>query len=86
MVEPTDHLDVLATREILVDGGVLAGEPDAGAQRVGLAHDVKPRHLGVPGVGTQQGGQDSDGRGLARAVRPEHAEHGTVLSREVEPA
>ena len=37
VVEPADHLEVLATGQVLVDGRVLAGQPDPRAQLGGVA-------------------------------------------------
>ena len=86
MVKLADHLQIFLTCEVLVDGGGLAGQPDAGAQLVGLPHDVKPRHLGSAGVRPQQGGQDTHGRGLAGAVGAKHAQHSALLGGEIESA
>jgi hypothetical protein len=68
---------------VLVDGGVLAGEPDAGAQRRRVGHHVEAGDAGAAGVGFEQGRQDADGRGLARAVGAEHAEHGAGGDRQL---
>ena len=43
VVELADHLEVLEAGQVLVDRGVLAGEPDLGAQRGGVARDVEAR-------------------------------------------
>ena len=51
---------------------------------LGVAHDVEPVHLGPAAVGREQRGQDADRRGLARAVRPEQAEHRAGLDLEVD--
>ena len=42
---------VLAAREVLVDGRHLAGEADEAADRVGLLDDVVPEHARVPPSG-----------------------------------
>ncbi len=70
-VQRAEQPQVLAAGEVLVDGGVLPGEPDAPAHRRRVAQHVDAGHLRVTGVGAQQGGQHADGGGLARAVRPE---------------
>jgi hypothetical protein len=83
-VEAADHHEVLLAGQVLVDGGVLAREPDLGAQRAGVADDVEARHAGAARVRLQEGREDADGRGLAGAVRPEHAEHGALGDAEVD--
>ena len=75
--ELPDHLEVLATGEVLVDGGRLAGETDRAAHPVRVLGDVDPEHLADALVGQQQRGEDAHRRGLARAVRPEQPEHAT---------
>ena len=50
----------------------------------GLRPDVEPRHGGAARVGAEQGREDPDGRGLARAVRAEQAEDGALLDHEVD--
>ena len=84
MVEPPDHLQVLTAREVLVHGGVLAREPDARAQLVGLPHDVEARDLSPPGVWLQERGEDADRGGLAGAVRPEQPEDRTLPNLEIQ--
>ena len=72
--------------EPLVDGGVLAGEPDAAAHPLRLLGHVDPVDERPPGVGRQERGEDADGGGLAGTVRPEHAEHRARLDLEVDAA
>ena len=74
--EPPDHDQVLPTGEVLVDGGVLAGEADALAHLVGLPDDVEPEDRGATGVGLEDRGEDADGGGLAGAVGAEQSEDG----------
>ena len=78
VVQAPDHLEVLEAREVLVDGGGLAGEPDHVAEPLGVADHVEPGDGGPAAVGVQQRRQDPDGRGLAGAVRAEQAEHGAA--------
>ena len=61
--------------ERLVDRGVLAGETDAPPDGRGVGDDVVAEHGGAARVGTQQGGEDADGGGLARPVGTQEAEH-----------
>ena len=44
--EVADEPEVLASGEVVVDGGVLAGEPDALAHGLGIGHDVDAEHRG----------------------------------------
>ena len=74
VAEETAQQDqVLQAREVLVDGGVLAGEADPAADLVGLADDVVAEDVGLAAVGAQQGGEHLHGGGLAGAVRAEDA-------------
>ena len=47
--EPADHAQVLVAGEVLVDRGVLPGEPDALAHRLRVARHVEAEHLGAAG-------------------------------------
>ena len=75
LVEASEHPEVLAAGEVLVDGCVLAGEPDQAPHCLGLTRDVEPRDGRPAGVGTEQRRENAHGRGLARAVRAEQPEH-----------
>ena len=78
-------MDVLAAREVLVDRGVLAGQPDDVAHGVGLGDHVVAEDRGVPRVGAEDGGEDAHGGRLAGAVGPEQSEHGAGLDLEGDP-
>ena len=82
--EPPDEAEVLAAGEVAVDRGVLAGEADAGSDRVGPPGHVEAEDLGVAAVGREHGGQDPDGGRLAGAVGAEHAEDGAGRHLEVD--
>ena len=84
--EAADQLEVLAGGEAFVDGGVLAGEPDAAADALRVLGHVDPVDRGPPGVRRDERGQDPDGGRLAGAVRSEDAEHRARLDLEVEAA
>jgi hypothetical protein len=84
-VEPAHHVEVLESGQVLVDGGVLAGEPDALPDRLGIGAHVDAGDLDRAGVGLEQGGEDADGRRLAGAVGPEQSEHGALGDDQVEP-
>jgi hypothetical protein len=73
VTELADQPQVLYAREVLVDSGVLAGQPDLGPDRLGVVNNVQIQHGRVASVGFEDGGQDADSRGLARPVGPEQA-------------
>ncbi len=73
VVQAPEHHQVLAARENLIHGGVLPGEPDAGAHLGRLAGHVEPGDLSPPGIGAQQGRKHPDSGGLARPVRSQQA-------------
>ena len=73
--EAPHHVDVLPAGQVLVHRGVLPGEPDGAADRVGLGDHVVAEHRGAPGVGAEDGGEDAHDGGLARTVRAEQTEH-----------
>ena len=75
VVEAADHLQVLGAGQVLVDGRVLAGKADLGAQRGGWRVTSMPATRALPPSGAQQRRQDPDGGRLAGAVRAEQAEH-----------
>jgi hypothetical protein len=84
VVQPPDHLKVLPPREVLVDRGVLSGQPDARAQLAGLPHDVEAGDLRPPGVGLEERGEDTDRGRLAGAVRPQETKDRPLLDLQVE--
>lgn len=64
---------------------MLTEQPDTKPNRASLAQHVVPRDLDTPRVGPQQGGQNTDQSGLARAVGPEHPVHGAARDPQIEP-
>ena len=84
MVEAADHLEVLEAGEVLVDGGVLAREADAGAQRRRFVDHVEPGDARAARVRLEQGGEDAHRRRLAGTVGAEQAEDGALLRVEVD--
>jgi hypothetical protein len=84
VVEPPDELEVLPPGELLLNGCRLPGQPDRPTDRGRFPHHVVPVHQGPPRVRQQQRGQDTHGGRLARAVRPEDAEHGPLWHRQVD--
>src|SRR6266513_2817000 len=74
--EPADEAQVLAARQVAVDGGELARQTDAGAYPFRFVGDVDAEHGRLAGVGPPDCRQHPYGGGLAGAVRAEQAEHG----------
>ena len=83
VVQAPDHLEVLQAGQVLVDRGVLSGEPDDVPQLLRVTDDVVSRHGGVTRVRVEEGREDPHNRGLARAVRPEQSEHRARLDVQV---
>jgi hypothetical protein len=86
VVQPPDELEVLPAGELLLNGRRLAGQADRAAHRGRRADDVVAVHQGPSGVRQQQRGHDAHGGRLARAVRPEEAEHRPVRNGQVDAA
>jgi len=84
LVEPPEHPEVLAAREVLVDRGVLTGEPDQPPHLVRLPADVQPADARRAGVGVEQGREDPHRRRLARAVRAEQSEDASLAHFEID--
>jgi hypothetical protein len=84
MCETSDQRQVLATGEVLVDGGVLPGEADAGADLLRMGGDVDAEHGCVSGVRPQDGRQDADGGRLAGSVGTEQSEHRSGRNRQID--
>src|SRR5690606_25684929 len=83
--EASEKDEVLDPREVIVDGGELAGEAHPAADRVRLLRHVVSEDPRDPGVRPEERGEDADGGGLARAVRAEDAVHPALRDGEVEP-
>jgi hypothetical protein len=81
-VEGAEQPQVLAAGEVLVDGGVLAGQADPAADGARPGDDVDAVDQRAAGVRAQQRGEHAHGGGLAGAVGPEQAEHGAALDGE----
>ena len=75
VVEAADQLQVLEARQVLVDRGVLPGEPDALADELRLAEDVASGDARGSRIRGEKRGQDADGRRLPRSVRAEQTVH-----------
>ena len=52
MIESPKHLQVFEPGQVFIDGGILAGQTYARAQRIGVFDDIKPCHLCSPGIRT----------------------------------
>jgi hypothetical protein len=77
-------LQVLATRQDLVDGRELPGQADRGAQAPGVLDHIEAGNAGAACVRLEQGGEDPDRGRLAGAVGPEEAVHGALRYRQVD--
>jgi hypothetical protein len=82
--QAADHDEVLGAGELVVHGGVLAGERQRLAHGDGVIDHVVTADPGPPGVRFQQRGQDAHDRGLARPVRAEQRQHPAALGGEVD--
>ena len=82
--QPGDQHEVVGAGQGFVDRRVLARQADAGAHGLGLGDHVVTEHADPTRIGPQQGGEHAHGGGLARAVRPEQAEHGAAADCEVD--
>ena len=76
--------EVLAAGRVHVDAVLLADDADRVADAHGLGEHVVAGDAGAARVGGGEGGEDADGRGLARPVGAEQAEDGARLDLEVE--
>jgi len=85
VVELSDHLKVLESGEVFVDGNRLPGQPDVRLDSVGFPGDVVARHRGTSTIGLKEGRKDSHGRRLPGAVRTEQGEQRSLLHLQVEP-
>src|SRR5579875_1606134 len=85
MIESPEHLQIFVACEVLIDGGVLAGEADARPQRVSIPDNIEASYLRSPGVGTEQRRQDAHSGSLAGAIGAEHREDATLLGAEIQP-
>ena len=75
VVEAAHHLEVLLAGQVLVDGRVLAGQPDVRAQPGRIPHHVEARDLRRAAVGRQQRREDAHRGRLAGAVGTEQSQH-----------
>jgi hypothetical protein len=85
VVEPADHLQVFVAGQVLVDGGILPRQPDDAADLLRMVQDVDAHDRDPAVIRLQQGGQDPNAGGLARAVGAEQPEDGALGDGQVEP-
>ena len=83
-VEASDHLEVLAARERVVDGCELPGQADQRAHARCIAQYVEAENASTAGVGPQQRREHAHERGLAGAVRAQEALHRAGADRQVD--
>jgi hypothetical protein len=86
VVQAADQLEVGSGAEQAVDRRGLPSEPDARAHRGRVGHDVETVDERRARGGLGEGGEDADGRRLARAVVAEEAEDAAGGHLEVEVA
>lgn len=84
LVEPADHHQVLATGQVLVDGGELTGQSYGVPHLVGVGEDIDSGDHRLAPVGLEQGRQDPYGGGFAGSVGAEHSEDGSFGDVEVD--
>src|SRR5699024_6296047 len=69
-----DEPEVLTTGELLIDRGVLSGDPDELPDPMRVASDVHAEDLRLSPADRQQGREHVDRRRLPRAVRSQESE------------
>ena len=74
-VQPTEHHEVLAAEQDLVQGRRLADQTDDGSDLPGLGAHVEAGDRGFSLLDPGQGGERVDSRALAGAVGPEQGVH-----------
>jgi hypothetical protein len=75
---------VLPAGEQVVDRRELAGHPDGRADEIRLGAHIVATHAHLARAGRDEGGQDLDCGGLARAVRAEQREDRALWDRQVD--
>ena len=85
-VELGVKLEVLGSRQVVVERRLLKDEADVAAYPERLPHDVEAGDLGATGGRLQQRAEHVDRRRLAGAVRPEKAEDLALAHLERDPA
>ncbi len=83
-LQPAEQPEVLAARQVLVDRRVLTGDADELAHCVALVAHVVAEDPRLAAIDRQQRRQHLQHRGLAGAVRTEHAEDLTLHDGEVD--
>ncbi len=83
-VDAADELEVLANGEILVETEALGHVAGLALDRLAVVHEVVAEAGAAPAVGRQQAADHAQGRGLARAVRPEEAADAALFDGEAE--
>jgi hypothetical protein len=81
-VDPALQEEVLASRGLPVDAGVLGDVADRLADALRMGHDVLACDEGSPGIRTGQGREHANGCRLAGAVRSQEAEDLAFSDRE----
>jgi hypothetical protein len=81
--QASEHLEVLAPAEDLVDGGELPCQPEQLPDRWRIGDDVVAEYLCAPAIGGQQRRKHAHERRLAGAVWSQQAEHPALLDLEI---
>jgi len=84
LVQPPEHPQVLLSGQVLVDGRVLAGEPDDRSQLLRVRDHIESGYGGASGVRLQQRRQDAHRGGLAGTIRAEQAQDAAFFDFEVD--
>ena len=84
VVRRRQEFEVLAHRQVLEQRELLRHVADPAAQRLGLPGDAQAQHVDLAGRGREQAAEHANGRGLARAVRPEETVDVRARHREVD--
>ena len=85
-VQPPEEVEVGRRRQLVVEARRLGQDADPGADLLGVLDDVEAVDRGAALARLDERGQQPDRRRLARAVRPEQAEHLAAEHLEVHPA
>ncbi len=74
-VDPAEETQILNDGQIVIETEALGHVADPVLQGLGVLRDVDAEDARASGGGSEETAQHADGRGLARAVRAEKAEH-----------
>ena len=84
LVTRAEEVEILGHLHVLVHAEEVGHVADDVAHGVGIAHDVVAEDECLSGGGREEGGEDAERGGLARAVRADEAEEIALVDSEVE--